>query len=205
MRSPRIFHVTECLCSMVALWFFMACSDYETKVPEGFQIHPDFTLQLAAAEPLVFDPVDLQFDEHGRAYVLEMPGYPMRDAQSRLIELVDNNDDGLFEERIVLDDSLGIASAFLPYKNGFLVASPPNLLFVADTNGDGKVDMRKIVMEGFSTGNLQHNFNGLTYGIDNWIYAANGGNSGAPFLRANPRKHSKCTGVISSSIWKTKS
>jgi putative membrane-bound dehydrogenase-like protein len=36
-------------------------------------------------------------------------------------------------------------------------------------------------MGGFSTGNLQHNYNGLTYGIDNWIYAANGGNDGKPY------------------------
>ncbi|TAE56968.1 MAG: hypothetical protein EAZ89_04280 [Bacteroidetes bacterium] len=36
-------------------------------------------------------------------------------------------------------------------------------------------------MGGFAAENLQHNFNGLTYGLDNWIYAVNGGNSGKPF------------------------
>ena len=42
----------------------------------SFQLHPDFQLELVAVEPLVMDPVDLAFDEHGDAYVLEMGGYP---------------------------------------------------------------------------------------------------------------------------------
>ncbi|MEO5583429.1 MAG: PVC-type heme-binding CxxCH protein, partial [Saprospiraceae bacterium] len=37
------------------------------------------------------------------------------------------------------------------------------------------------LLGGFSTGNLQHNYNGLMYGLDGWIYMANGGNSGKPY------------------------
>jgi hypothetical protein len=39
-------------------------------VPKGFKV------ELAAAEPDVIDPVALTFDEDGRLFVAEMPGYP---------------------------------------------------------------------------------------------------------------------------------
>lgn len=160
----------------------LSCKIDKKNTPEGFEVHPDFNLQRVASEPLVFDPVEFKFDEQGRAFVLEMPGYPLRDADSRLVQLVDIDEDGIYDERQVYAPDLGIASSFMPYKNGFLVASPPHLLWIGDTDKNGEADTRKILMNGFSTGNLQHNFNGLTYGIDNWIYAANGGNSGKPFF-----------------------
>jgi putative membrane-bound dehydrogenase-like protein len=155
-------------------------------MPDGFQIHPDFKLELVASEPLVFDPVDMQFDENGRTFVLEMPGYPSSDTDSRLVELLDTDNDGLYDGRNVLDDKLGVATSFISYKNGFLVAAPPQLLWIVDADGDGKIEKKEKLMGGFSTGNLQHNFNGLTYGLDNWIYAANGGNSGRPFFESTP-------------------
>jgi len=166
----------------------IACGDNEQNTPEGFEIHPDFNLELVADEPLVFDPVEFKFDELGRAFVLEMPGYPMRDAESRLVHLLDTDGNGIYDQRQVFADDLGIASSFMPYKNGFLIASPPHLLWIGDTDHSGTADTRKILMDGFSTGNLQHNFNGLTYALDNWIYAANGGNSGKPYFVNAPDK-----------------
>ncbi|MGI9553118.1 MAG: PVC-type heme-binding CxxCH protein, partial [Aurantibacter sp.] len=179
-------HICRHFASLSTFVLLLACSPDRNKMPEGFQIHPDFVLSLAASEPLVFDPVDMRFDENGRTFVLEMPGYPLRDADSRLIELFDTDNDGVYDQRMVMDDQLGIATAFMPYKKGFLVAAPPNLLWIADTDDDGKIDKMEKLLGGFSTGNLQHNFNGLTYGIDNWIYAANGGNSGTPFFVDHP-------------------
>ncbi|MEM7379638.1 MAG: PVC-type heme-binding CxxCH protein [Bacteroidota bacterium] len=169
-------------CFLVLIGFLLACGPEEKIPPEGFVIHPEFDLELVASEPLVFDPVEMKFDEYGRTYVLEMPGYPLRDADSRLVELLDTDGDGIYDQRKVFSEKLGVASSFMPYKKGFLVASPPDLLWVADTNGDGKEDQRQVHMSGFSNDNLQHNFNGLTYGLDNWIYAANGGNSGQPYF-----------------------
>lgn len=162
------------------------CSSSSEKIPEGFQIHPDFNLEMVASEPLVFDPVEMKFDEKGRAYVLEMPGYPKSDIPSRLIHLLDEDKDGIYDTREVFSADLGVATSFMPYKDGFLVASPPHLLYIADIEGNGKEDQRKILMNGFSVDNLQHNFNGLTYGLDNWVYVANGGNSGKPFFADRP-------------------
>jgi putative membrane-bound dehydrogenase-like protein len=151
------------------------------KTPDGFEIQDGFKLELVAAEPLIYDPVDLEFNEKGDAMVLEMPGYPMEDKQSRLLVLKDNNKDGVYDSTIVFKDNLGLADSFMPYKKGVLVAAPPYLLQLHDENGDYKVEKVDTLMGGFAKENLQHNYNGLTYGIDNWIYAANGGNDGKPY------------------------
>lgn len=151
-----------------------------------FEIAKDFELLLVAKEPLLEDPVDLEFDEHGDAYVLEMPGYPFGDAQSRIRLMKDSNGDGVFEESTVFADNLGLADSFLPYEKGFLVASPPYLLHLQDVNQDKQVDKIDTLMGGFAKQNLQHNYNGLTYGLDQWIYAANGGNDGKPYWWGKP-------------------
>jgi putative membrane-bound dehydrogenase-like protein len=176
------------LAFILGLLPIFSCQSGSAPVPPGFEIHPDFKLELVAVEPLVFDPVDMEFDENGDAYVLEMPGYPLEDEQSRLILLEDENGDGSFDKRTVFADGLNLASSFLPYRGGFLVAAPPHLLFIKDTDGDQQADQRDILMDGFSEGNLQHNYNGLTYGLDDWIYCANGGNSGAPFFVSQPEQ-----------------
>ena len=180
MRFRLITYVTGILS---ALLFLTNCqSGTESTAPDGFQLHPDFRLELVAAEPLGFHPVDLEIDENGRAYVLEMPGYPMSDAESRLVCLQDEDGDGRFDKRLVVADELTVASSFLPYRGGFLIVAPPQLVWVKDNDGDLIADERTVILDGFDVGNLQHNANGLSYGLDNWIYAANGGNDGAPYF-----------------------
>lgn len=156
-----------------------ACQHSTT--PEGFQIEPGFKLERVAAEPLIKDPVDLEFNERGEAMVLEMPGYPFEDRQSRLLVLQDKDKDGTYDESIVFAKDLQLANSFLPYKKGVLVAAPPYLLYLRDDDQNNVAERVDTLMGGFSTGNLQHNYNGLTYGLDNWIYAANGGNDGKPY------------------------
>ena len=79
----------------------ISCSNKSNEIPEGFQIHPDFHLELVASEPLVFDPIEMKFNENGDAFVMEMPGYPMKDEGSRLILLKDENEDGIYDKRYI--------------------------------------------------------------------------------------------------------
>ncbi|MEX1241950.1 MAG: PVC-type heme-binding CxxCH protein [Cyclobacteriaceae bacterium] len=171
--SPRHF-------LFVTIFVILSCDNKPT-IPPDFEIESGFNLELVANEPLVKDPVDLEFNENGDALVLEMPGYPFGEQQSRIIVLKDGDGDGVYDESLVFAENLQLATSILPYKSGVLVAAPPYLLYVKDENGDYKVDAVDTLMGGFSRGNLQHNYNGLTHGIDSWIYAANGGNSGRPF------------------------
>jgi putative membrane-bound dehydrogenase-like protein len=167
--------------SLACLTMLFSCRQQKTAVPEGFEIEKGFELTLVASEPIVVDPVDLKFDENGRAYAMEMPGYPMEDKQSRIVLLHDSNEDGIYDSSSVFAKDLMLGTSMLPYKKGMLVAAPPYLLFLQDTNSDSQADKIDTLMGGFATGNLQHNYNGLTYGIDDWIYAVNGGNSGKPY------------------------
>lgn len=156
-----------------------SCTDQ--KPIEGFQLEPGFELKLVASEPLIKDPVDLEFTESGDALVFEMPGYPLEDKQSRIVLLKDKNGDGVYDESTVYAENLQLGTSILPYKKGVLVAAPPYLLHLQDQNNDSQVDAIDTLMGGFATDNLQHNYNGLLYGLDNWIYAVNGGNSGKPY------------------------
>ncbi|WP_268033962.1 PVC-type heme-binding CxxCH protein [Algoriphagus sp. PAP.12] len=165
---------------LISIVFFFSCSQ-PIEIPEGFQIEPGFELTRVAAEPLIQDPVDLEFDELGNTLVLEMPGYPFEDQQSKIKVLKDLDGDGIYDESQIFVENLQLASSFLPYKKGVLVAAPPYLLFVRDDDQNYIPDQVDTLMGGFSTGNLQHNYNGLTLGLDNWVYAANGGNDGAPY------------------------
>lgn len=142
-----------------------------------FQVHPDFQIELAASEPAVFSPVDVEFDEHGRPFVMEMLGYPFPDDPGRIVELDDKDGDGNYETRTVFADGFAMANSLLPYNGGLLVVSPPDILFLKDTDGDDVADVREVVLTGVRVANPEDSINGLTYGLDNWIYAANGSNS----------------------------
>lgn len=164
---------------------FAGCAD-EPPAPEGFEIHPDFEIRRVAAEPLVFDPVDLEFDERGDAYVLEMPGYPFPGEPGRVVRLEDADGDGEYDVRHVFAEGFPVAVSILPWRGGLLVASPPDLVFVRDTDGDGVADERRVELSGFAVENTQHNYNGLTLGLDNLVYGANGGNAGEVFFPESP-------------------
>ena len=165
---------------LVILCSLESCSKKQA-TPPGFNIEPGFSIQLVASEPLIKDPVDFEFNEMGDALVLEMPGYPFEDQQSRIVILKDKNNDGVYDDHVVFAEGLQLASSILPFRIGVLVAAPPYLLHVKDIDLDNKADAIDTLMGGFATKNLQHNYNGLTYGLDNWIYGANGGNSGKPY------------------------
>ena len=150
-------------------------------MPAGFELHPAFELELAAAEPVVVDPIDLAFDERGRAFVLELPGYPDMERPARIVALSDRDGDGRWDRRRLFAADLGMADSILPWRQGLVVAAPPDIVYLEDTDGDGRADRREVLLSGFAEGNPQHNVNALRYGLDNWIHGANGGNGGRTF------------------------
>ena len=143
----------------------------------------DLRLELAASEPAVVDPVGVAFDADGRMFVVEMGGYPMRSEGSpplgRVKRLVDADLDGYYETWTLFADRLPYPTSILPWRDGVLVTAPPDVVHLRDPDGDGVADTREVLFTGFPVANTQHNINGLTWGIDNWVYAANGGNHGS--------------------------
>jgi hypothetical protein len=71
-----------------------------------FFMPPGYSLELVASEPLIQDPVVIDWDGQGRLWAIEMPGY-MKDIQAsrehepdgRVVVLQDTNGDGRMDKR----------------------------------------------------------------------------------------------------------
>ncbi len=149
-----------------------------------FRLVDGYRMELVAAEPLVQDPIAVDFDADGRMYVVEMRGY-MPNMQGtgedqpvgRIVVLEDLNDDGRMDRATVFMDSLVLPRAVKVLEHGVLVGAPPNLWLVRDTNGDLQADTRELVRSDYGDprSNPEHSANGLFWGIDNWLHNANYG------------------------------
>lgn len=135
-------------------------------------------VELVAAEPAVRAPVALAWDADGRMFVAEMTDYPSGPVSGRIRLLEDRDGDGRYERSTIFATNLAFPNGLMPWKNGLLVTAAPDIWFLADTNGDGVADVREKVLTGFAEGNQQLRVNGLFWGIDNWIYGANGRSDG---------------------------
>ena len=78
----------------------------------------------------------------------------------------------------VFAEGLPFPNGVLPCFGGVLVTAAPDIWFFRDNDGDGRADERRVVLTGFGEGNTQLRVNGLYWGLDNWIYAANGRSDG---------------------------
>ena len=159
----------------------------EPRSPEAslaaIETRPGFTVELVAAEPLVMDPVDVAWGADGTMWVAEMACYPLGvdnkgKPGSRIVAITDRSGDGTYDTRTILADGLETANTVLPWRDGVIAVAPPNIWFLRDTTGDGVADERTILYEGFGRGNEQHRGNGLAWGLDGWIYVANGDSGG---------------------------
>ena len=70
--------------------------------------------------------------------------------------------------------SLNIPTSLTFANGGIIVAQPPRFLFLKDTNGDDKADVRQDIMTGWGIGDTHAQANNLHYGIDNWFYGCVG-------------------------------
>jgi mono/diheme cytochrome c family protein/glucose/arabinose dehydrogenase len=144
-------------------------------------VPPGYRVELVAKEPLVQDPILIDFDADGRMWVVEMPAFAagegMRDSREgicRVVVLEDLDDDGTMDRRTVFADKLVLPRAIKTLATGALVGEPPHLWWMRDTNGDLKMDEKTLVSDTFGTleKNPEHNANSLIWGLDNWVYTS---------------------------------
>ena len=84
-----------------------------------FQFAENFKAELFASEPLVLDPVSMQYDGDGNAYVVGMLDAYKPDSvkgKGKIVMLKDTNSDGRADTAIVFADSLREATSVLPWK-----------------------------------------------------------------------------------------
>src|SRR5205809_5254850 len=138
----------------------------------------NLTAELVAAEPDVVAPVAIAWDADGRLFVAEMTDYPSGPVSGRIRMLEDRDGDGRYEHSVVFADKIAFPNGVMPWNGGILVTAAPDILFFKDTDGDGHADERRVILTGFAEGNQQLRVNGLYWGLDNWIYGANGRSDG---------------------------
>ncbi|HEV7402594.1 MAG TPA: PVC-type heme-binding CxxCH protein [Chthoniobacteraceae bacterium] len=150
-----------------------------------------FTVELVASEPLIESPVYFDWDAAGRLWVVEMRDYPLgMDGHGKpggvIKILTSSKNDGHYDKATVFMEDIPYPNSLMPWRNGVLVASAPDIFFAADTDGDGRADERRVIFTGFKEGNQQHRLNGFEWGLDGWVYGANGNSGGTVTSIAKP-------------------
>jgi putative membrane-bound dehydrogenase-like protein len=143
-------------------------------------VPPGYEAELVAAEPMLLDPVAFDWDAQGRLWVVEMADYPLgMDGQGqpggRVRILTDSDGDGRYDRSTLFADGLNFPNGILTWRDGCLITAAPEVVFLKDLDGDGIADLRRPLLTGFQEGNQQLRVNGLRWGLDGWVYCANGG------------------------------
>jgi len=165
-------------------------------VPEGLEV------RLVAAEPLVRQPVAIEFDDRGRLWVIQYLQYPnpaelkrvtvdrySRTVYDRIPEppprgpkgadritiLEDTDGDGRADHTHDFLAGLNLASGLAFGYGGVFVLQVPYLLFYADRNGDDRPDGDpEVLLSGFGMEDAHSVANSLTWGPDGWLYGLQG-------------------------------
>jgi mono/diheme cytochrome c family protein/glucose/arabinose dehydrogenase len=155
--------------------------DFESRVLSpaqaigAFIVEPGFRIDLVAGEPLIESPVEIEFDERGRAWVVEMRGFmPNADGIGeqqpigRISILSDDDGDGVYDASTVFLDHLTLPRAIGLAHGGALVVDPPDLIFARDDDGDDRADTILHLATGLGgLASPEHAANGLLRAIDN--------------------------------------
>jgi len=149
----------------------------------AIEVPPDCLVELVAAEPLVADPVDFDWGSDGRLWVVEMAGYPLGvddrgTPGGRVRFLTDADGDGQYDKSTIFLEGLNFPTGIMAWRDGVLVTAAPEIIYAEDTDGDGRADRRETLYSGFGEGNQQHRVNHLRWGLDHWVYLANGDSGG---------------------------
>lgn len=172
-------------------WFGQTIRASEFRSPaqelQGFHVPNGFQVELVASEPQIAKPMNLAFDAQGRLWVSQSTLYPFpaptnptanTDTGDSIVRLEDRDHDGSFETKTLFADGLNIPIGVLPYGDGVLAFSIPNIYYLRDTDADGICDQRQIILGPFDTSRDTHGMvNALRNGHDGWIYACHGFNN----------------------------
>lgn len=167
-----------------------------------FQTRGDVAVDLMAAEPEVEQPLYAGWDSKGRLWVTQYRQYqfpaglkvvsydqhlrakfdkvplpPPRGEKGadKITVFEDTDGDGFFDRHEDVITGLNIASAALPGMGRIWVLNPPYLLSYADADGDGRPEGDpEVELSGFGIEDTHSVATSLQWGLDGWLYGANG-------------------------------
>lgn len=127
--------------------------------------------------PQLINPVQMQVDAKGRLWASVWPTYPMweplKPMNDALLIFHDDNHDGKADrmtEFAKIQNPLG----FEFWGGGVLVTCPPEIVFLKDTDGDDKADVRIVMLQGLDSSDTHHGANNLIMGPDGGVYWQSG-------------------------------
>ena len=138
-------------------------------VPDGLEP------RLFAAEPEIAKPIALAWDHKGRLWIAETFDYPNNlqrggNGHDQIKICEDTDGDGRADKFTVFADKLSIPTSLAFANGGLVVHQAPDTLFLKDTDGDDKADVRKALFTGWGTRDTHAGPSNLRYGLDNWLY-----------------------------------
>ena len=153
--------------------------------PDSFQpmpmkVPPGFTVELAAAAPLVTHPTLGCLDEAGNLYVCNNAGVNLTNEEleaqlpNEIYRLSDQDGDGRFDQRTVFADKMTFPMGGAWHDGALYVASPPNIWRLRDTDGDGIADERKAIVQEFGYNGNAASIHGCFFGPDGRLYWTDG-------------------------------
>jgi len=168
-----------------------------------FKTRSDVVIDLMASEPVVEQPLYVSWDSKGRMWVTQYRQYqfpaglkiisydqhlrakfdkvplpPPRGEKGadKITVFEDTDGDGFFDKHEDVITGLNIASAALHGMGRIWVLNPPYLLSYADADFDAKPDSDtpEVELSGFGLEDTHSVATNLQWGMDGWLYGANG-------------------------------
>lgn len=143
------------------------------QVPVGME------LSLFASEPDIVNPIFVNWDERGRAFVIETIDYPNNlqagnIGHDRITICEDTNGDGRADRFTRFAEKLSVPTSLVFANGGVICTNGSEVLFLKDTTGNDRADVREVLFDGFKTHDTHAGVSNLRYGFDGWIYATIG-------------------------------
>jgi putative membrane-bound dehydrogenase-like protein len=142
-------------------------------------VPPGFEVKLFAAEPLIGKPITMAWDHRGRLWIAETIDYP-NDKQpegrghDRIRIVEDSDGDGMADRTKVFAEGLSIPTSLAFARGGIVIHQAPETLFLKDSDGDDRADLRQVLFSGWDTRDTHAGPSNLRWGLDNWLWSIDG-------------------------------
>lgn len=144
-----------------------------------FTLADGYEVNLFASErDGVVKPTQFSWDEKGRLYVACSPTYPQSRASAKpadyILVLEDADRDGKADKSWKFAEGLTMVQGVEPGQGGVFVCDFDQILHFRDTDGDGRADVRRVIMSGFGIGDTHQLVNSITHGPDGSLWFSQG-------------------------------
>jgi len=128
--------------------------------------------------PELTNPVQMSWDNKGRLWVAAWHSYPHwkpKDAMDdKLLIFEDTKGTGKADKMTVFADNLHCPTGFEFWNGGVLVSQGPNIMFLKDTTGGDKADLRVRMVMGMDTADTHHTSNSFVLDPGGALYFQEG-------------------------------